>query len=267
LLFKGYFAFGNVEMERTTHGIQLSIKLIPPIIGLFISNWYKIISSVDPIHANPEFDELHRRLLVIRHKRFDKFQADDFDDSIPSFDIENKIDIDSIHWGGIEDKFMTFWNDPGNCKYYASQRGILTRKNARFERPESLNSDRWTVSVDIIVTGAVLGVWDLQTGVNHLAKYWEWVTLMQGDSESAFLQHLQEFIESEVGTLLKLQDKARGEGMAIHPIIIDAKKLQNTVNALHREGRLDVYPNVQIIGTAMQSLGWRLTTSGWKQIL
>jgi hypothetical protein len=28
-------------MERTTHGIQLSIKLIPPIIGLFISNWYE----------------------------------------------------------------------------------------------------------------------------------------------------------------------------------------------------------------------------------
>jgi filamentous hemagglutinin len=51
-------------MERTTHGIQLSIKLIPPIIGLFISNWYKEknFTSEHIIDANDALDTGHEYL-------------------------------------------------------------------------------------------------------------------------------------------------------------------------------------------------------------
>jgi hypothetical protein len=72
----------------------------------------KIISSTEPIHLVPEFNELQRRLIVIPHKPFEKFNAEEIK-PYKGIDINiDRLDLDSICWDGIEKEFLIFWNTP-----------------------------------------------------------------------------------------------------------------------------------------------------------
>ncbi|MCM0593448.1 MAG: hypothetical protein KA716_25925 [Gloeotrichia echinulata DEX184] len=84
----------------------------------------KIISSVQALHLDPELEELQRRLLIIPYKSFDQFTVEE-KKQYPNFDpAEDRLDLDSIHWDGIERRFFGFWNDADNCKLYAKFRTL-----------------------------------------------------------------------------------------------------------------------------------------------
>ncbi|NJN13115.1 MAG: hypothetical protein HC815_36420 [Richelia sp. RM1_1_1] len=226
----------------------------------------KIISSVEPLHLKHEFNELHRRLLIIPHKPFEKFSKQDLI-AYQDLDINiDKLDLDSISWDGVHENFYKFWNDLGNCTTYATWRNQLTKKTKKsFKIPKVISSARWTICIDLICTGLTLGVWDTpQDAVNFIAEYWNY---MDGylETGSATQGHLQDFIQDEVGFQLKQNEILENKGLEPIEIIVQASKLKERLIFLQQTGSLEITPRTKDINNLMWELGWKLTTKGWMQ--
>lgn len=223
----------------------------------------KIISSVDDIHLCPDFEELHRRLIVIPHKSFEDFTAEE-KKQYQNFDIhQDKLDIESIHWDGIEDNFFSFWNKIDNCKLYAKYRASLTKKG-REKFIHGMTSSQWTISIDLIVTGLIIGAWNTPTqAINHMSDYWEFANNNIFSQLGATQEHLQQFIENEIGTQQKLNEQLSASGKGLIPLIISPQKLKSALAYHHARGELDIPPNTGDIISVMSRFGWRLTRHGW----
>ncbi|MBH8553405.1 hypothetical protein I8751_13675 [Nostocaceae cyanobacterium CENA357] len=223
----------------------------------------KIISSVDDLHLNPDFEELHRRLLIIPHKSYEAFTLEE-KKAYEDFDIStDRIDLDSIHWDGISDKFLEFWNNPENCKLYAKYRTILTKKGKK-EFKHNIKSEQWLVSIDLIVTGLVTGAWrSIPEAINHLEAYWEYANKNIFNQSTATIEHLEVFIEEEVGVSKQLNKQLEEAGRTGLPLRIDPQKLKTRLSYHKDRGELDIIPNQPEIIRLMNVLGWRLTAKGW----
>ncbi|WP_375501673.1 hypothetical protein [uncultured Nostoc sp.] len=223
----------------------------------------KIISSVEDIHLFSEFEELHRRLLVIPHKSFEEFNSEE-KKAYDNFDIfTDKLDIDSIHWDGIEDKFFSFWNDSENCKLYAKYRSALTRKGKK-DFIHKMSSSQWTISVDLMVTGLVVGAWKTPSeAITHMDNYWKFANKHIFSQLGATTEHLKQFIEDEIGTQRTLNQQLAEKGKPGIALVISPQKLKTRINYHHSRGELDINPRQQDIIAIMSKLGWRLTSKGW----
>jgi hypothetical protein len=227
----------------------------------------KIISSIEPIHLVPEFNELQRRLIVIPHKPFEKFNSEE-KKGYEGIDIKiDRLDLDSISWDGIEKEFLSFWNIPEYCQSYVAWRGLLTRKGKKsFKIPSIISGENWTISIDIIATGLTLGVWgSVQSAIDYLGDYWEFVKLKIFNESSATLAHLENFINEEVGIMLVLNERIIDSGGAPHHIFISPQKLKDRLTWLQNTGQLDITPRQKDINFLMWQLGWKLSTKGWMQ--
>jgi hypothetical protein len=227
----------------------------------------KIISSVEPLHINPNLQELQRRLLIIPHKKIDKFDGEELAE-YGDLDFEtHKLEIDSIFWKGIEENYLTFWNNPENCKLYAKYRGLLSKKSSkRIKLPESFTQARWTISIDLITTGIVIGAWnDINQAITCLGEYWSYIDAKILNQVSATLEHLKEFIEEEVGMLLALNEKLKQNRQQPQEIILNATKLKSKLSQLQNEGKLDITPKQRDVNMLMDLLGWTLKKKGWIQ--
>ena len=225
----------------------------------------KIVSSIEPIHLYHSFQELRRRLIVVPHKPWEKFLPEERK-HYKGIDLANdKIDLDSVSWGGIEKKYYQFWNNEDVCKHFVEWRALLTKRGKKgFKVPESINSSRWTIIVDLIAAGLTLGVWnDIQFAVDYFEKYWKYSDLYIYGEFSATLEHLRIFIQEEVGILRELNDQLAKNGVKTQPVVISAKKLKDKIAALQSQGCLDITPGTKEIQTLMWELGFKLTTKGW----
>jgi hypothetical protein len=223
----------------------------------------KIISSIDDLHINPDFEELHRRLIVIPHKSFDEFTAEE-KRQYEYFDIHtDRIDLDSIHWDGIENKFFGFWNNPDNCKLYAKYRTILTKKGKK-DFKHNMKSEQWIISVDLIVTGLIVGTWkSIPEAINHMDEYWNFANNNIFNQLSATIEHLETFINDEIGEQKKLNSQVEEAGRKGMNLVIAPQKLKTRLAFHHSRGELDIIPNQKEVINLMSRLGWRLTSKGW----
>lgn len=227
----------------------------------------KIISSIEPIHLVPEFNELQRRLIVIPHKPFEKFNSEEMQD-YEGIDIKSdRLELDSISWDGIEKEFLTFWNTPEYCQNYVAWRGMLTRKGKKpFKLPPTISGENWTISIDLIATGLTLKVWNSpQNAIDYLGDYWEYINLKIFSESSATLGHLRNFINEEVGLMLSLNTKIIESGGVPHEILINPQKLKDRLVWLQNTGQLDITPRQKDINFLMWELGWKLSVKGWVQ--
>ncbi len=223
----------------------------------------KIISSVEPLHLNPDLEELQRRLLVIPHKSYEQFSLDERR-QYADFDIStDRIDLDSIHWDGIENQFFSFWNDPDNCKLYAKYRTALSKKGKK-EYKHNIKSDQWIISIDLIVTGLVSGCWrTIPEAINHIEAYWDYANKNILNNSSATLEHLAKFIEDEVGSMKKINQIMAGNGKEGIELLINPKRLKDRLDFHKQQGELDIIPNIDTVKRLMGILGWRLSGKGW----
>jgi hypothetical protein len=225
----------------------------------------KIISSVEPLHLNPELEELQRRLLIIPHKSFDKFSKEELA-QYPDFDPnDDRLDLDSIHWDGIENEFFKFWSKSDNCKLYAKFRTFLSRRGKK-EYKHSIKSEQWIISIDLIATGLVVGAWDsVPNAISHMQEYWNFINNKVLNNSSATLEHLEAFIEEEVGVMREMNKILEQHGKPTTPLIVNAQKLKNRLDYHKGRGELDVVPSVEQVGKLMNLLGWRITKKGWME--
>ncbi len=227
----------------------------------------KIISSINPLHTIPAFSELQRRLILIPHKRFDKFSAEEkaeYKDYDFSTDL---LEFESISWEGIEDNFYLFWNKPDVCKDYVAYRKLLTKKGKKpFIMPDSITPHNWAISVDLIVTGILAGGWkDIQTAIDFVGEYWKYINENYFNDFTATLAHLRDFIMREAGVQLEINEKRLEMGEKPVMVIVCPKRLKAHLQLLQNEGKLDITPKNKDVNELMWKLGWKLTTLGWVQ--
>ena len=227
----------------------------------------KILSSVEPLHLDFQFTELRRRMLVILHKKFEKFNNSD-KLYYQGLDLNrDKLDIDSISWEGIENNYYRFWGNPDKCKEYVMHRKILTKRGKKsFTIPETIKSHEWTISIDLICTALVLRVFSsIQEAVDFFGKYWEYCKAEVYSEFSATLEHLREFIHEETKSSREANQIIIQQGGKPKRIWIKAKRLKNKLDSLQAEGALDTTLRTKEIGQIMNQLGWKLTTQGWTE--
>lgn len=227
----------------------------------------KILSTIDAIHLNPDFSELKRRLYLIPHKPYKNFLPKD-KENYKDRNIEDRIDLDSINWDGMDEKFHLFWNSRENVQNYAKLRTALTRKNSKLSKnlPISMTSERWTISIDLIVTGVVTGKWlDVRDAIAHMGEYWKYVDSEMSEG-SATVSHIESFINEQVGWELETNQKLVESGMRANEVFISPSKLKERIAFHQTRGELDCNPDTKKITQIMNQLGWKLTTKGWKQI-
>jgi hypothetical protein len=225
----------------------------------------KIISSVDDLHLEPSLEELHRRLLIIPHKSWSDFTKEE-KKQYEGFDINlDRIDLDSICWDGIEKQFYDFWNNSENGKKYAKYRNALTGKGRKLFK-HSMRSEQWLISVDLIVTGLVAGCWlDIGEAIKHLERYWEYANKSIFCRNSPAYDLLQEFIISEYGEQLKMNEELIEKNITPKKIRIPAKSIKNKIEDLRKDGAIEITGKPKEIANVMSRLGWSLTAKGWEQ--
>jgi hypothetical protein len=227
----------------------------------------KCISSVHPIHTVTTFNELTRRLILIPHKKWEKFTPEEKKE-YDNFDfLTDMLDFDCIHWDGVSDNYFNFWNNHKNCADYVQWRKLLTRQGKKtFVLPDSISPANWAISIDIVATGLVLGTWTtINDAISCIGEYWKLINDNYLNDFSATMSHLRDFIYQEAGTQLEINEKRINLGEKSINIVIDATRLKNHLSVLQNEGKLDISPRNKDINDIMWRLGWKLGTIGWIQ--
>ena len=226
----------------------------------------KIFSSVHPIHTEPEFEELKRRLLIIRHKQFEKFLDHEKSEEFKDFSIAtDRLDLDSVNWAGFEDKFFEIWNKEENFAFYAKQRVSLTRRGKKsLKIPENISGERWTILIDLICTGLVIGAWpSVQAALNILSEYFAYIDSVSDSFESNLKRLLRDWISEQIGQDLERRAILEAAGIPVPALKIAAKPLKNYLDLAFREGALERFPKAEVLTEFMRSLGWRRDKNYW----
>jgi len=257
LLLCGYNRQSSTMRIATLKGENISFDVFCP----------KIVSSVEPVYLDNQLLELKRRLLIIPHKPYEKFSNAEkryYSDKL----FSDRLDLESISWDGIYTKYDDFWSDSINQPAYASIRNSLTKRGKKnFTLPENITSARWTIIVDLIATGVLMGAWsDNQDAIDFFEEYFRLVDESYFSDKSALKDHLDFFIEKQVGEEIKQNERIKEIGGVPFTISINTKALQIHLDNLFKDGAIEIRPTPDVRDRVMRELGWKLTKQGWIQI-
>jgi len=214
----------------------------------------KVVSSVRPFYAESRYSELNRRCLVLKFKNWSNFTEAEKEQATVS--IGEKLDVDSIDWTGFGKKYDTFWTDTQNLDRYSDLKRQVTKRKKSFKLPDTISSERWTVSIELLCTGVVTSIWgSLAEGVEALEQYWEWYESNLVTGTQAIHKVLKTFVDSELARIASTNEKM---GYDYLPLELRTESLKKYVNEAAGKGQLDVMPTPNNVATAMSDLGWRL---------
>lgn len=208
----------------------------------------KVCTSIHPVYVQPRMAELTRRLIVLKFKRFEELSEGEQD----SFDINSRIDMESMDLMYLHHKFNQLWSYT-NCQLFGELKKELTARKKGFKIPKVIKATRWTLCPDLIASGLVSGVWnDIQSAVDGFAEYWEWYDLNVGNAIGSLQKACLTYMNTEEQRLLTLR-KQLGDDL---PIEIRCEVLKNHLDALGRTGALEVYATPQNVTLVMGAMGW-----------
>lgn len=197
----------------------------------------KILSSIEPIHEVPEFQELRRRLLIISFKKSNQTPSKEIND----FD-----------WSNLYKKYFEFWQLESNCRKY-----VIHRKSLK--KPSSISNDKWLISIDLICTGLITGRFSTPNqGIQFFEEYWNLIDSQYSNKPVSEVL-VEEFIEKEIGDINQKNNILTSKGLSPVPEIIEPKKLKMYIDALKDKGLVEKV-NLALI---MNKLGWKMTNKGW----
>jgi hypothetical protein len=225
----------------------------------------KIMSSVEELHLDPKYSELKRRLLIVPHKKWDKFSNAEKLTYSSNYEVNELLDIDTVFWDGIQDNFFLFWSTRLNCEQYVFNRQMLAkRKKNKLKLSEHISSDRWATAIDFLATGMTLGAWEsAQEACDFLGCYWQYIDDAIYSDIGATLQYIREFIFTETSHAVSINEEMQRKGLKQYPISVNPTKLKNVLDSLHVEGKLEAPPLNKTINSLMRQEGWTLKKDGW----
>lgn len=219
----------------------------------------KMLSSVHPLFTSSRYDELIRRLLVFHFKQWERFTPEDKAGCPSDFDFTNRLDLSSVDLSILNQKYQEFWLEPVHCERFISIKRTLKSRKKSFKIPEAIDSHKWQISIDILTTGIVTGIFpSLEHGLEALSRYWEWSKLNAVSKWSATHKFLRAAIAELTETARTINDSV---GSEVIPIEIKPKDLKLKINQAYQEGALDVIPSPQTISQLMLDLGYKLDRS------
>lgn len=224
----------------------------------------KVTSSIQSLHNHPKYPELQRRVLVLKHKKYELFtQKEKNESQIDSdFAMTERLDLKSIDWTGFHYKFRDLWTNLDNCKEYASLRRKLTGRGKKgFILNEFVDGEKFTISVDLICAGVTSGVWSsLVEGVEAINAYWKWHKENIADEAGAMLKLIKQFIAQETAQAIVTN---KNLGYQAVPIEVSPERLKTQLTYWQKTGQLDLTPHTDVVVAVMAQLGWRLEPGRW----
>ena len=230
----------NVMISSGVSGVNSVFKVYSP----------KVVSTIHSILNNPQFGELARRCLVIRFEGVDSLFTDD--------SLKPKLcPLDTINLSTLPTEFNEFWNNEENLKEYASTKKRLYRMWKKDGVPKGFTAHNWVISVDLLVTGCAVDLWDVNGGLSVLRRYWEWYEDKGKPPQSPLYLLLEQYIDRE----MKIAER-----IGVEVVELSAKELKIAVLDAAKNGQLDVEPRSALIGDTMRQLGWSLEMNRKNQL-
>ena len=192
----------------------------------------KILSSVEPLHLDPEFQELHRRFLVIHHQKNVEIQLESLND----YDFSD-----------FPKMYFDFWHCKQNCLTYVATRTSISR------RKWSISEGRKTISIDLATIHSLIYQVSVEDSINLISSYWNKLDCdMYGKSNLEIF--LEQFMSLEFIKLDEMNIKY------LQPMVVT-----DHIKSLIAQSRIDVM-EAKHYKPVMGKLGYVLKPQGWKKI-
>lgn len=231
----------SVMISSGVSGVNTTFKVFSP----------KVLSTIHPILNSPDFEELARRCMVIKFKSLENFSSEEVK-------LIALTPADTINLKVLNENYHTFWNNEENLKEFATNKKRVLKQWKKNGLPTGFNSATWIISIDILVTGCALSMWDINGGLSYLRSYWEWYETTGKPVQSPLFLLLQEYIAKEEEIAEKLgQEKTELGAKELKVLVMDAAK----------NGQLDKEVRASLIGDTMRQLGWTLDMNRKKQLV
>lgn len=244
----------RISIASSKAGENITMRVFAP----------RILSSISPLHNFPELDELSRRCLVIATKPIEDFTPSEIVSlNLPPGESFDPIDLASISWKGLEGQLFRFWNDEGRATEFIAIRKALGRKNNKYRKLSTFDSNKWTISVDLLATAIASNYLSPDDAIEFFNQYWQWHEDHCKQSNSAFNSLLREFLDDELKQIKQANVTLQNAGQSPIPEIVPASVLKKQISAWSVNGQLDKRPTIDTIVAEMRSIGFSLTTQGW----
>jgi energy-coupling factor transporter ATP-binding protein EcfA2 len=240
------FKFGY---DRSTDKITLSSKEVGVNLE-FRCFCPKVFSTISPLHLDDRFRELKRRLIVIPCKRVEELSEERLAElGITLDNWQNRLlNIDAYDWTGFSDEFQAYWNLTRGQEFIETRRKLT-------KSVTGLTSQQLAISVDLITTGIVSGIWGSQDeAVNRLKVYWKWFK-SETEQGAGLGQLLKDFLATEVKSFV-----ASGRRPEVH-----ASHLRYQIKSWVDSGWLYEAPKATAVRDLMYDLGWRFQEGKWSK--
>lgn len=210
----------------------------------------KWISSISPLWAITDYQELKRRSLIFHTKSLTDFAV--LPDDLTLFDYE------SIDFTGLSKKFNDFWNSEANLIEYSKIKRSLSKLRGKVK-----NLQLFKITLDALTAGYLTGVFKSEDhAIKSLIDYSHYLndfinlkppsllllSAFLKDIESKFTKENQELIELDLPT----------KQPTVKPRIIKDFLKQEADNGNLEQNLI----NNSFIHDLMNSLGWKLIKIG-----
>ncbi|PSB11103.1 hypothetical protein C7B62_06645 [Pleurocapsa sp. CCALA 161] len=240
------FKFGY---DRSTDKITLSSKEVGQNLE-FRCFCPKVFSTISPLHLDDRFRELKRRLIVIPCKRVEEIPEARLSEMGITVDNwqQKLLNIDAYDWSGFSKEFQAYW-DLDKAQAFIETRRELTKSKV------GLTSQQLAISVDLLTTGIVAGIWeDRHHAVTRLKTYWDWFK-SETEQGAGLGQLLKSFLVSEIKSC-----QVSGRTPEVYSCSI-----RQQVKAWVEMGWLYEAPKGTIVRDLMYDLGWRFNEGKWRK--
>lgn len=218
----------------------------------------KVMSTIHPFYIQSKFSELSRRCVVIKFKPFEQMtltekQSSGIDEN---YNIVERLELDNLDLSILHKEFIKFWEREENLIEYTTLKRQLMSRRKKFVIPEVIDGSKWTISIDLIVTGIVTGIWDsIPIAIEAVASYWQWHKHNVASAFGATHKILRDFIEDETAATNRANKELGFEAIRRQ---VSPEKLKKHITWASNQGMLDITPNPNTISQIMADLGWRL---------
>ncbi|MBE9059304.1 hypothetical protein [Sphaerospermopsis sp. LEGE 08334] len=137
----------------------------------------KVISSVEPLHQDVDFQELHRRFLIINHKKVDGLNI-------------NLESINDYDFSDFAEFYFDFWHNKLNCIQYVSR-----RKQFSSNKQWKITETQKTVSIDLAAIHSLIYETTTLETITLIEKYWQ--QIMNTNVKSEIEDALETFMKVE----------------------------------------------------------------------
>ena len=239
----------KIGYDRNTDLISISGKE-PGTLMEFRTFCPKTFSSISPLHLDDRFRELKRRLIVVPFLKVEEL-ADSRKSELGITDEnyhKNLVNVDVYNWRGFDKELDAFW-DMDMASAYFDVRTALSQSVS------GLTSQQRAISIDLLTTGIVSGIWRDETeAITRLRGYWKWFK-SETEQSTGLGQLLKEFLK---------QQERNAKAAGLSPAVA-VPEIRRQLDLWYEQGWILERPRVSTVKELTLDLGWKVHKGVWRK--